>query len=79
MTTDAEVAARFGLTLCDFCQQPQEIHAGFDHGKGKCLLADNWISLGLRYPSDEKRRDIVERVNSYNEMLVALDNTGSGI
>jgi hypothetical protein len=58
-------------TLCDFCRQPQMLHMGFDHGKGKCLLARSWIDLMLCPDMDaDKARDIVKAVNEWHEALL---------
>jgi len=57
------------LTLCDFCEQPQEIHTGFDHGKRKCLLARDNIAMSLRYPQKKQRDDAIKRVNAFYEAV----------
>lgn len=74
-----ELAAKFGLTLCDFCEQPMERHAGFDHGSGKCLLAGDGISMAFRFPKRDERHDVINRINAYYEMLEVIENSGAGI
>ena len=62
---ETRIAKEFGLTLCDFCKQPKEIHTGFDHRERKCLVARDHISMTMRYPQKHERDDAIERVNAF--------------
>lgn len=61
-----QLAAEHGLTLCDHCEHPREMHVGFDHGAGKCLVARNSIDLVIRFQDHEERVAVVERINRYD-------------
>ncbi len=61
-----QFAVQYGLTLCDHCEQPREQHVGFDHGRGKCLLATRGIDMGIAYPNKDRRDDAITRINKYN-------------
>lgn len=61
-----QLAAQHGLTLCDHCEQPREQHMGFDHGRGKCLLATRGIDMGMRYSNEDQRDDAIARINKYS-------------
>lgn len=60
------LADQFGLTLCESCGMPQEMHAGYDHGKGKCLLHTSGLSLRLDgRKTGSQRLDLISRLNGY--------------
>jgi len=63
MSDQTKIAERFGLTLCDACEQPREIHVGYDHGNGRCLLDTTGMMLQLDGRHD--KADLIKRLNAF--------------
>lgn len=66
------------MELCESCQQPQALHLGYDHGKGKCLLAHDALSLSLKFGMDKATEVIRQAKAWYKEQELSRDN-GAGI
>ena len=75
-----EIAAKHRIILCDFCECPQALHAGFDHGRCRCLI--DWPGLSLManglLTKDEKD-DLVRRLRMYYAEVTAAEETDMSI
>lgn len=66
------------MKLCDHCGMPLNIHLGFDHKAGTCLLASNAIDLALRF-GPEKARRVIEDFNAWWAEQDSAAFVGEGI
>ncbi len=69
LSPDVDLADKHGLTLCDHCWNPMEIHTGFNHSKGECLIDRSGIMMSVMLPSKAQVRRVTKRLNSYFEDL----------
>ena len=78
------LAEKHKLTLCSYCNQPLELHVGFNRPTRMCELGVSNISLLWKHQNNHKKvAAILKRVDMFWrewEALVETENfTGSGI
>lgn len=65
-----------GLKICDYCGEPLEVHVGFDHRNGKCLLAADALMLAIKFPNPEKRVAVILAVNEFRRTNGGISDDG---
>lgn len=83
--TEQRIAEELGVELCDFCGFPRLLHAGFDHGKGRCLI-DRTGAFMLHFNgllSAKRKKEAIARIKEWDERVARAEEAdcfmGSGI
>lgn len=70
------------MTLCDHCNQPLDLHLGFNHGAGKCIIARGALDLTLKF-GWERAKAVIEQASAWyaarQEAQQVANSVGEGI